>query len=486
MQPLATLLQIYRQDPQPIYLQIAAQLIDLIRKGILRPDYRLPSTRALASGLTIHRKTVIQAYDELIAQGWLQTQIGSGTFVSQHLPELSPRPLVRADVFNPAKQAGFSFQPTPHLDRSPLKAQARYHLDDGFPDARLAPVQELSRAYRSQLLAFNPYTRLGYNDPSGSRWLREELAIYLNATRGLRAEPENILIVRGTMMGVYLASTALLQPGDEVAVEEYTWSGARMNFLQAGARVTPVPIDAYGIDVDALEQICQQRPLRMLYLTSHHQYPTTVPLRADRRMRLLTLAQTYKFIVFEDDYDYDFHYESKPLFPLASADLGGLVLYSGSFTKTISPAFRVGYLVGPENVIQHLAKLRRIIDRQGDTLLENAMAELLHLGVIQRHIRKSLRMYRHRRDLFCDYLQTELGHVVDFRKPEGGMSVWTAFDSGINLVRLAEKALQKNLYLSNGTAHESVFRKENVARLGFASSTEEELVCCVKILKSLL
>lgn len=486
MQPLATLLQIHRQDQQSIYLQLAAQLIDLIRKGILRPEYRLPSTRALAAGLTIHRKTVIQAYDELIAQGWLQTQVGNGTFVSRHLPELSPRPLVHSDVFDPAKQAGFSFQSTPHLDRPPLKAQARYHLDDGFPDARLAPVLELSRAYRSQVLASNPYVRLGYNDPSGSRWLREELAAYLNATRGLRAEPENILIVRGTMMGVYLASTALLQPGDAVAIEEYTWSGARMNFLQAGAQLIPVPVDAYGIDVDALERICQQQPLRMLYVTSHHQYPTTVPLRADRRMRLLALAQAYKFIVFEDDYDYDFHYESKPLFPLASADSGGLVLYSGSFTKTISPAFRVGYLVGPENVIQHLAKLRRVIDRQGDTLLENAMAELLHTGILQRHIRKSLRIYRQRRDLFCDALQTELGSVANFRKPEGGMSVWTTFDSSINLVRLAEKALQKELYLSNGTAHESVFRKENVARLGFASSTEEELIQCIQILKSVI
>jgi len=209
-------------------------------------------------------------------------------------------------------------------------------------------------------------------------------------------------------------------------------------------------------------------------------------LRADRRLKLLRLAEEYGFIVFEDDYDYDFHYLSKPLLPLASADPAGTVLYCGSFTKAISPAFRVGYLVGPENVISHLAQLRRIIDRQGDLILENSFAELLQNGVIQRHLRKSLREYRERRDVFCELLKTQLGEYLDFQVPDGGMAVWSRFSKEINLELLSEKALKKELVFSNGKHHDSPGNSLNSTRLGFASSTVEELEKCVNILRNII
>ncbi len=197
----------------------------------------------------------------------------------------------------------------------------------------------------------NPYVKLGYGDTKGSAWLRQELSVYLNETRGLKITADNILITRGTIMGLYLVSTGLLQSGDNVVVGELGWGGANMNFLQSGSNVLKVPVDEHGLVVEALEQLCKNQSVRLVYVTSHHHYPTTVALRADRRLKLLQLAEVHGFIIFEDDYDYDFHYLSKPLLPLASADRAGMVLYCGSFTKTISPAFRVGYLVGPENVI---------------------------------------------------------------------------------------------------------------------------------------
>jgi GntR family transcriptional regulator/MocR family aminotransferase len=200
----------------------------------------------------------------------------------------------------------------------------------------------------------------------------------------------------------------------------------------------------------------------------------------------LQLAEKYGFIIFEDDYDYDFHYLSKPLLPLAGSDKSGLVLYCGSFTKTISPAFRVGYLAAPENVIRHLAQLRRIVDRQGDTLLENALAELLQQGIVQKHLRKSWRLYKARRDIFCDLLKSRLGEQVNFQIPDGGMAVWTKFDSGINLPLLAKKALQQNLYFSDGLIHQTDSTPPSATRLGFASSTPEELEQAVDILAGLL
>ena len=479
------LLSIDKTAKQPAYLQLANQLMGLIREGQMRAGQKLLGSRQLAILLNIHRKTVVQAYDELLAQGWLESKTGSGTYVAENLPEVQPQQLVnnKSTLNNPQKTAGFTFKESPHLQRTIVLSGQKFHLDDGFPDPRLAPLMDLARAYRGNLLHGNPYVRLGYSHTNGSLWLRRELAGYLNETRGLKITPENILITRGTIMGLYLVCAGVLEAGDNVAVGELSWGSANMSFLQAGAQLIKISVDEHGLDVDELERFCQKNPLRLVYITSHHHYPTTVALRADRRIKLLQLAEAYGFIIFEDDYDYDFHYLSKPLLPLASADRAGMVLYCGSFTKTISPAFRVGYLVGSENVIAHLSQLRRIIDRQGDLMLENAIAELLQNGVIQRHLRKSLREYRGRRDVFCELLKTHLGNYLDFQVPDGGMTVWALFEKNIDLEILADKALKKDLFFSNGKHHQSLL---NVTRLGFASSTVEELEQCVGILQTLI
>ncbi|KAA6436889.1 PLP-dependent aminotransferase family protein [Dyadobacter flavalbus] len=485
---LTGLLSVEKGGRLPVYLQIAHQIAVLVRAGTLQPGYKLPSTRQLAAALQVHRRIIVQAYEELLAQGWLESHVGNGTFVARHLPGIQIRKPESElpEASNALTKAGFSFKTASHLNKPVLKSGTRLHLDDGFPDARLAPLEALSRAYRSQLLNGNPYVRLGYGDTKGSYWLRQEFSAYLNETRGLKTKPENILITRGVIMGVFLISTGLLQPGDHVVADAAGWHGANMNFVQAGAKVLHVPVDEFGMNVNALEELCKKQPIRLVYITSHHHYPTTVALRADRRIALMELSVKFGFIVLEDDYDYDFHYLSKPLLPLAGTDSAGMVLYCGSFTKTISPAFRVGYLVGPEDVIGHLAAYRRIIDRQGDQMLENAMAELLHNGIIQRHLRKSVRVYRQRRDLFCELMKIHLQDYTDFQVPDGGMAVWTRFDPGIDLVRLAEKALARDLYFANGAANALLGQPRNAVRLGFASSTPEELEESVRIIRNLL
>lgn len=479
--PYKSFLSVDKTLKTPVYQQITNQFTHLIRNGTLQSGQKIMSSRALSEVLSVHRKTVIMALDELLAQGWLETKQGSGTFVAKNLPEIKPQKLKERENIS-IKKAGFNFEPKPILQREVIKASDKLHLDDGFPDPRLAPLLDLSRAYRSNLIHGNSYVKLGYGDTKGSFWLRQELAKYLNESRGLKITSDNILIVRGTMMAMYLLTTAFIKRGDNVVLGEKTWSSAKINFQHAGANILTIPTDENGILVDALEDICQKQSVRLIYITSHHDYPTTVTLKADRRIKLLNLAQKHRFIVFEDDYDYDFHYQSKPLLPLASADNAGVVLYSGSFTKSISPAFRVGYLVAPEEIIEHLSYFRRIIDRQGDLILENALAELLQEGIIQKHLRKSLREYRGRRDVFCELLTKNLKNEVNFQIPEGGMAVWTKFDESIDLVRTAEKALKNGLYFSNGLQHNLPDTHINSTRLGFASSTVEELEKCVRIL----
>lgn len=501
MLPFASLLTIDRASPTPVFVQLADQLNALIRAGTLSAGQRLPGTRQLADGLGLHRQTVVAAYDEGLAQGWLETRPGSGTFVARHITDIKPQPLSSAPLplapsSSPLTQTdqawpgqawpGYSFESRPFLDRPVLTNPGGLRLDDGFPDIRLAPMDELGRAYRSYFRWGDPQQHFGYGDTKGHPLLRDELARHLNETRGLHTTPDNILITRGSIMGLHLTSQVLLRPGDVVVTGETTWAGATMNFRQAGAAVLTVPVDGFGIDVDALADLCARRPVRMVFVTPHHHYPTTVTLRADRRVRLLQLAEQWGFAILEDDYDYDFHYLSRPILPLAGADRHGMVVYVGSLTKSVAPAFRVGYVVAPTALIDELARLRRIIDRQGDSALEFAVGQLFRTGDLKRHFRKSLRIYHARRDHFCGLLSSELPGAVQFQKPDGGMAVWAQFDPVIDMEKLAERAHRSGLYVSPGVSHNPPGRRLNGTRLGFASSNEAELERAVAVLKKSL
>lgn len=486
MIPFKSLIALDKSAQTAVFLQLTGQIRQLIGDGVLPAGHKLPGTRQLADLLQLHRKTVVAAYDELLAEGWLEARAGSGTFVADQLPVVLPKPLEQGtDGQKGAAEPGYSFVRRAHLARPLLLMNDGLRLDDGFPDIRMAPMDELARAYRSYFRWGNPQQHFGYGDPKGNRLLREELSFFLNETRALRTTPDNILVVRGSIMGIHLASTLLLEPGQTAVVGETNWSGANMNFLQTGADLLTVPVDGHGMDVEALAQICQRRPVRLVYVTPHHHYPTTVTLPPDRRLRLLQLSQQYGFAILEDDYDYEFHYLRRPILPLASADSHGMVIYVGSLSKSVAPAFRIGYVVAPEAVIDELARLRRIIDRQGDTMLEFAVGQLLRNGDLRRHLKKAHLTYEARCHHFCALLERELPDVVQFTKPEGGLAVWARFDPQIDLNELAGKARREGLTFADGLAHNPPGQTLNSTRLGFASSTETELEQSVAILRKL-
>ncbi len=220
----------------------------------------------------------------------------------------------------------------------------------------------------------------------------------------------------------------------------------------------------------------------MLYLTPHHHYPTTVTLSAARRVELLQLASAYGFIILEDDYDYDFHYNGNSVLPLASADTNGMVVYIGSFCKSLAPGFRAGYLIAPENLIREMAKFRSLVDRQGDMLMEQALAELLEEKEIQRHLKKAVKIYQERRDVFTGLLQKHLGDELSFVSPPGGLSVWINWNPRLNLMRISKNCLKRNLYLPQ----ELLYQTDNFTamRLGFGNLTVDELEEAVNILSS--
>jgi GntR family transcriptional regulator/MocR family aminotransferase len=472
-----------RSQKTPLSIQIASALVEQVQRGLLLPGAQLPGSRLLAERLGVHRKTVVAAYEELLAQGWIETRQATGTFVSRQLPAQMPQAMSRVAMASPPNGIGFPFEPDTDLQRPVLVGTNALAFNDGFPDVRLAPLEALSRAIRSVLRSGYRKNLLFYSDFCGELSLRQAMAEYLRDTRGLPIGLDNVLITRGSTMGIYLAARSLLRPGDRVVVGDISYGSANMIFRQMGAELCPVPVDAQGLDVEAIARCCREAPIRMVYVTPHHHYPTTVTMPAERRLRLLQLAQTQRFCILEDDYDYDFHYDCSPVLPLAGSDTLGNVVYVGSLCKAISPALRVGFAVAPAPLVQAMGQYRRVVDRQGDNLLEAALALLFQEGEIRRHLRRAQRIYQQRRDLFCDMLRRELTDYLDFATPTGGMAVWARFHPRIALPVLAQRARGKGLLMSDGSNYAPGM---NASRLGFAALDAEEMRQGMDILKACL
>jgi len=292
-----------------------------------------------------------------------------------------------------------------------------------------------------------------------------------------------LVITKGSQMGIYLAAQLLIEPSDYIALGFSNYRYADETFIRSGAKLVRIPIDGAGMDIDYLEQELKTKQIRALYIIPHHHFPTTVTTSMERRLKLLKLAKEYRFAIIEDDYDFDFHYENKPYLPLASIDHHHNVIYIGSISKTFAPALRIGFMAGPPAFIDAAASLRTLIDKQGDTLLEDAFAMMFETGEMERHFRKSLKIYQQRRNLFCEILNTSFKDMIEFNTPEGGLAVWANFNPTIDLVKMSANAAKKGLYIDNGIFYKNESFDTNGMRLGFASLNEKETIQALEILK---
>jgi len=482
MLPWKTIIQVQKDCDTPVYLQIANSVIQEMRKGRVGPGIKLPGTRQMAEILDVHRKTIVRAYEELDAQGWIEMHPSKGTFTSKELPETTGRRFSNNQKQNafPAT-TGYRVKVNTVVRSPVLPLRHIIGFHDG-PDMRLVPADELGRAYKSVLSRHTYLKFMSYVETPGVQKFRVILSDYLNASRGLQTTFENILVTRGSQNALYLLSIVLFSKGDTVIVGDTNYYYSDHVFLQAGMQLARVKVDEYGIDVDAIEKICRRKKIKALYITSHHHYPTTVTLSAARRIKLLSLAEKYGFIIIEDDYDYDFHYLSSPMLPLVSADTKGMVVYIGTLSKTIAPAVRTGYIVAPENLILELTKVRQLVDVQGDPIMELALIEMFEEGHIKRHMKKAVLAYHKRRDFLCSYLNEKLADVIDFKIPDGGLAIWAKFDKSVPLPPLSEKLKAQGLILSNGLIHNTSSVSLNATRMGIGWMNEEEAAQAVDLL----
>lgn len=461
----------------PRFLAIARAITDDIRRGVLVPGAQLPSSRALARALDVHRNTVLAALDELAAQGWITTQPARGTFVSEALPALPARAALPHRT-----RAGFALPPPPITARE-VGAPGRgvIALDGGIPDPRAFPVDALARAWR-RVVRRAGRALLGYGPPEGHPALRAALAALVRTLRAVPATADHVLVTRGSQMALDLCARALLRPGDRVAVEALGYRPAWHALTLAGATLVPIPVDGDGLDVAALARAHARAPLRALYTTPHHQYPTTVTLSAARRLALATLARRHRWAIFEDDYDHEFHYDGRPVTPLAADDPDGHVVYIGTLSKVLAPGLRLGFVVAPPPVIAQLATWRGAMDRQGDQPMEAAVAEFIDDGELERHMRRMRVLYQARRDALVAGLATRLPGVVTAPCPRGGISLWATVAPGIDVAAWIAAAAAQRVLIAPGARYTFDGHEPGALRLVFAPNTPAELARAVAVL----
>ena len=481
--PYLSFVKLNRKSATPLFQQLSNQLSNAIQRNYIEAGTKLPGTRTFSQLLQVNRSTVIAAYEELNAQGWTESIANKGTFVAtKNKEEKKVHGLVLdAATKHQPQKAGYHFQKRSILDTPYENIPTTYFFTDGTTDIRLTALHQLSALYSANLKRKVNQKKLTYPTYGGSEYYRKQLANYLNITRGLQINYEQILATRSNEMGLYIATRTLLSPNDHIAVAALGHFSTNMTFQSQGVKVHTVGIDEEGILPEDVEALCQQQSIRLVYVTPHHHYPTTVTLSTQRRVRLLQLAKTYGFILLEDDYDYDFHYEKNNILPLASADQNGMVVYIGTFGRSLPPGFRSGFICAPAEVIVEMKKHLALLDPQGDLIMEQVLGELIEEGTITRELKKAKKIYQDRRNHFCQALTETFQEQVKFTQPSGGLAVWTAWQGPINLWEVRKKAITNDLFLSQTLLYQS--RHLTAMRLGFGHLTKEEMDTSLALLK---
>ncbi|WP_179374880.1 aminotransferase-like domain-containing protein [Winogradskyella wichelsiae] len=469
---------------QPVYVQVAQQIINAIQRGYLDKGSKLPGTRVFSQLLNIHRNTAVAIYEELASQGWVDIVANKGTFVL--LPETSATKIKATTqhldhAYTYAKVAGFPFQKSFHLASTTQETTAKYTINDGQPDLRLHPVHQFSRWYSAAMKRkplINKWNKTSALTPSV---FSTQLCNYLNATRGFHINSDNLMNTRSTEMNLYVVSQLLIAPNDLVLVGQLSNYASNMIFQEAGATIRTIPVDEEGLNVDYIRKHFVKQSIRCVYVCANRDYPTTVTLSAKRRLELLELAKTYGFAIVEDDYDYDFQFDGSAMLPMASANTNGMVIYLGKLGQSLFPSFHTGFVVAPENFIQEAKNYLQLLDKQGDLIQEQMLSELISEGEIYRLKKKNIVTYKQRRDCLCHYLTFYFEGIIIWEKPLGGLAIWLQFVETISLVKLAEEAEKVDLFLPKTILYQD--KNTCAIRFGFGHLNEDELENVIKKLK---
>ena len=473
--------ELMRDSTISIHAQIANKIIEGIQQGRFAVGLALPGTRELAIKLGVNRKTIVHAYEELIAQGWLNAESKRGTFVSSRTLSVAPPP-------KPIKKLDFGFKNKTIIEAKVVnnkKAENAFiSFSEGVSDSRLVPLEVLSRAMRHALISTIRTNKPSYNEPKGALILRQAILQMLNISRSLHADVENICIVRGSQMGFFLVGRVLIRPNDNIVMENLCNQLASDALKSFGANIMPIAHDEEGIDLTALEALCKTTKIRAVCVSPHYQIPTTASMPMVNRRKLLALADEYDFLIIEDDHDFEFNFSNKPLMPIASLDKPNRIIYIGSLSNVLTPSFGMGFIVASREIIKHFSNEIVLIDRQGNAVVELAVAELMHTGEINRHTLKINKIYEERRNFTAKLIKSELKDYVQFKTPNGGLAFWLVVSPHINMQTLLKDAELERVRVVAGTQFSLKNEPVSAIRLGFASLNNDEVSLGIKRLKN--
>ena len=468
-----------RESGEPLYRQIEDFLRRNIVSGRLAPETRLPATRRLAEDLGVNRITVENAYAELEADGLLFSRMGSGTYVLKQSPfapgpildPKAPWPLWQQDL---QSRKGTVSAPAPAEMLKAAGHGSPVNFAGGSGDSRMFPVEEYRKVIQT-VLKRDGMEALEYGEVKGYAPLRSTVAHVL-ASQGIPARAENVLITAGSQPAIALVTQLLLRPGDTLLVESPTYSLALDLFRALHLKVTGIPMDANGMQVEKLEQLLQQHHPRMIYTIPNFHNPTGACLSAQRRRQLMALADRYNVPILEDDYVGDLRYEGRALPALKAIDPGGRVIYASTFSKMLMPGLRVGFVVADGPVYDSMVETKHIHDLATSNLHQRALEAYVTVGRYQAHLRRCSILYRKRRDAMIQAIDRHLPASCRVDPPQGGLFAWLRLPDGLSSGRLLPLACEQGVaFAPGGGFFPDGSEGDSFLRLNYVSHPPDEI-----------
>ena len=464
-----------RDSTTPLHRQIYDGYRDAILRGDLRPGQQLPSSRTLATEIGISRFPILDAYAQLLTEGYFESRTGAGTFVSASLPDQ-------------LTSVGNSGEGSRQIDSGPRPVSRRATLLPRFTDTpwrngwgafgvhQPAVDQFPFRTWTSLVTRHSLSPRanaIQHVDPLGSEQFRNVISAYLRASRGVRCDPQQIMIVSGSQQALDITSRVLLDAGDSVWMEEPGYQLTRAVLLGTDCKLIPVPVDQEGMDVAA--GIKLSRKARAAFVTPSHQYPLGSTMSASRRLQLLNWAHSSGAWIIEDDYDSEYRYGSMPIASLQGLDRNSRVIYVGTFSKVLFASLRLGYIVIPPDLVDRFVTVRIAMDIFPPYLPQEVLTEFINEGHFARHIRKMRLLYGERRGALVKYLRDEFGDELQIHGAEAGMHVTVTLPEGLEDVEIARRAAIDRVWLWPLSPSYLGKKKRQGFVLGFGSSPIEQI-----------
>lgn len=471
----------------PLYARIQRGIRQLILDGSLNVGRPLPASRALAKSLGVSRDTVESAYSQLHAEGFIERRVGSGSFVSERAKSLPRRGL---------QQRTNAQQQTLQLSR---RGNAIYQgggvrdffaprpFAPGVPETRSFPLALWERLERQVLKEYGAQALL-HSPPQGMESLRRAIADYINLERGARATPERVLVLTSSQQALTLCATVLLDAGERIFIEDPVYHGARKAFDAAGLACVPIPLDDDGMRVDKLIEATNTpgESAKAVFLTPSHQFPTGATLALDRRLAVIEWARQQQAWIIEDDYDSEFHYAGKPKACVQGLDPHERTIYIGTFTKSLFPGLRIGYMVLPAPLVAPMTVARTLLDGHSAPIPQLTLARFIDGGHFGAHIRTMRAVYAERCNVLARLVRLHLADFVEPRVPSGGMQMPCVFIRDIPEQEAVDTARRAGIDLLGLTALHAADNAPPGFLMGFAAHSPIELEIAVKKLVHVL